>query len=167
MNLAAFALAISTVLPSVSVSAADNSGFTAAQEARIGKIAADYLIAHPDVLIEVSKKLQARQADMQRNERVLAALKAHRLLMQLENVPVKGPSDSGGIVTEIFDYECSACSMMAPIMEKVMAVNPGVRFAFRDWTSRRMLCGWSVWGVKTGCSSALTMVVSAERCCTA
>ncbi|WP_336794800.1 DsbA family protein, partial [Pantoea anthophila] len=33
-----------------------------------------------------------------------------------------------------FDYECIACSMMAPVMEKVMAANAGVRFAFRDWT---------------------------------
>lgn len=37
-------------------------------------------------------------------------------------------------MTEFFDYECSACSMMAPVMEKVMAANAGVRFAFRDWT---------------------------------
>lgn len=34
-------------------------------------------------------------------------------------------------------------------------------------TSLKMPCGWSVWVVKTGCSSALTTVVSAERCCTA
>jgi len=54
--------------------------------------------------------------------------------MQLDGVPVKGPADSKVIVTEFFDYECIACSMMAPVMEKVMAANAGVRFAFRDWT---------------------------------
>lgn len=43
-------------------------------------------------------------------------------------------TDSKVIVTEFFDYECIACSMMAPVMEKVMAANAGVRFAFRDWT---------------------------------
>ncbi|WP_313678784.1 DsbA family protein [Pantoea vagans] len=132
MNLAAIALAISTVVPAVS--AAETADFSAAQQARIGEIAADYLVAHPEILIEVSKKLQARQADMQRNARVDAVLKGHRLLMQLENVPVKGPANSGVIVTEFFDYECSACSMMAPVMEKVMAANEDVRFAFRDWT---------------------------------
>ena len=30
----------------------------------------------------------------------------------------------------------------------------------------RMRCGWSVWVVNTGCSSAQTTVVSGERCCT-
>jgi protein-disulfide isomerase len=132
MNLAAIALAISTVVPAVS--AAETADFTAAQQTRIGEIAADYLVAHPEILLEVSKQLQARQSEMQRSARVNAALKGHRLLMQLENIPVKGPVDSGVVVTEFFDYECSACSMMAPVMEKVMAENPDVRFAFRDWT---------------------------------
>jgi transposase len=31
-------------------------------------------------------------------------------------------------------------------------------------TSLKMRCGWSVWVVKTGCSSAQTTVVSGERC---
>lgn len=134
LKLAALALVMSTVLSSAASNAAEGADFTPAQQARIGEIAADYLVAHPDVLIEVSKKLQARQQAMQQQSYVQSALKAHRLLMQLDGVPVKGPADSKVIVTEFFDYECIACSMMAPVMEKVMSANTGVRFAFRDWT---------------------------------
>lgn len=134
LKLVALALAMSTALSSAASNAADAADFTPAQQARIGEIAADYLVAHPDVLIEVSKKLQARQQAMQQQAYVQSALKAHRLLMQLDGVPVSGPTDSKVIVTEFFDYECIACSMMAPVMEKVMAANAGVRFAFRDWT---------------------------------
>lgn len=133
-NVAALALAMSTLFIFVSASAANGADFTPAQQARIGEIAADYLVAHPDVLIEVSKKLQARQAEMRNQAYVQAAVSSHRLLMQLDGVPVKGPAASAVIVTEFFDYECSACSMMAPVMEKVMEDNPEVRFAFRDWT---------------------------------
>lgn len=134
LNMAVLMLATSTALSSASAAAGNEADFTPAQQARIGEIAADYLVAHPDVLIEVSKKLQARQQAMQQETYVQSALKAHRLLMQLNGVPVKGPSDSKVIVTEFFDYECIACSMMAPVMEKVMNANAGVRFAFRDWT---------------------------------
>jgi len=134
LKMAAFALAMSTTLSSAPSVAADAAAFTPAQQARIGEIAADYLVAHPDVLIDVSKKLQARQQAMQQQTYVQSALKAHRLLMQLGGVPVKGPADSEIIVTEFFDYECIACSMMAPVMEKVITANAGVRFAFRDWT---------------------------------
>ncbi|GME47551.1 MULTISPECIES: DsbA family protein [unclassified Pantoea] len=134
LKMATFALAMSTSLFSVQSAAAGTETFTPEQQARIGEIAADYLVAHPDVLIEMSKKLQARQQAMQQQTYVQSALKTHRLLMQLDGVPLKGPADSKVIVTEFFDYECIACSMMAPVMEKVMAANAGVRFAFRDWT---------------------------------
>lgn len=134
LKMASVVLAISTALPNVSASAADNADFTPAQQARIGEIAADYLVAHPDVLIEVSKKLQARQDELRRQALTASALRGHRLLMQLDGVPVKGPAGSAVIVTEFFDYECSVCSAMAPVMEKVMAARPDVRFAFRDWT---------------------------------
>lgn len=134
MNVAAFALAIAPAFLSLSATAAEANDFTPAQRARIGEIAADYLVAHPDVLIEVSKKLQARQNEMRQQAYVQAALNARRLLLQFEGVPVQGPADSRVIVTEFFDYECVACSAMAPVMEKVMAANKDVRFVFRDWT---------------------------------
>ncbi|WIL44507.1 thioredoxin domain-containing protein (plasmid) [Pantoea agglomerans] len=134
LKIASIALAMSAALFTVQAGAAGADAFTPEQQARIGEIAADYLVAHPDVLIEVSKKLQARQQAMQQQAYVQSVLKTHRLLMQLDSVPVKGPADSKVIVTEFFDYECIACSMMAPVMEKVMTANAGVRFAFRDWT---------------------------------
>ncbi|NKE96714.1 DsbA family protein [Pantoea agglomerans] len=134
LKMATVALAMSASLFSAQSGAAGVEEFTPEQQARIGEIAADYLVAHPDVLLEVSRKLQARQQALQQQAYVQSALKTHRLLMQLDGVPVKGPADSKVIVTEFFDYECIACSMMAPVMEKVMAANAGVRFAFRDWT---------------------------------
>ena len=134
LKLATVMMAMSISLFSLQSGAAGAQVFTPEQQARIGEIAADYLVAHPDVLIEVSRKLQARQQAMQQQAYVQSALKTHRLMMQLDGVPVKGPADSKVIVTEFFDYECIACSMMAPVMEKVMAANAGVRFAFRDWT---------------------------------
>jgi len=131
---AALSLALSFTFTSLHADAAAPADFTAAQQARIGEIAADYLVAHLQVLIEVSKKLQAQQAAIKAQLMAQSVLKGHRLLMQLDGVPVKGPQNSKVIVTEFFDYECIVCSMMAPVMEQVMTSNPDVRFAFRDWT---------------------------------
>lgn len=133
-NAAALSLALSFTFGSIHAGAAEPEEFTPAQQSRIGEIAADYLVAHPQVLIEVSKKLQAQQAAIKAQLMAQSVLKGHRLLMQLDGVPVKGPQKSKVIVTEFFDYECIACSMMAPVMEQVMVSNPDVRFAFRDWT---------------------------------
>jgi N-methylhydantoinase A/oxoprolinase/acetone carboxylase beta subunit len=40
--------------------------FSPEQEARIGEIAADYLVSHPEILVTVSHKLQEQQEDVSR-----------------------------------------------------------------------------------------------------
>ncbi|MFX4316440.1 DsbA family protein, partial [Enterobacter sp. 63] len=39
--------------------------FSPEQEARIGEITAEYLVAHPSILVTVSQKLQALQQEQQ------------------------------------------------------------------------------------------------------
>lgn len=99
-NAAALSLALSFTFASIHTAFAEPVDFTPAQQTRIGEIAADYLVAHPQVLIEVSKKLQAQQAAIKAQLMAESALKGHRLLMQLDGVPVKGPQNSKVIVTE-------------------------------------------------------------------
>ena len=60
-NLSLFIVATSCFVNPVAQASAQPSPFTPEQEARIGEIAADYLVAHPDVLVTVSKKLQEHQ----------------------------------------------------------------------------------------------------------
>jgi hypothetical protein len=45
--------------------AADAATFTPEQEAQIGKMLADYLVAHPEVLLQASQKLQQIQEQQQ------------------------------------------------------------------------------------------------------
>lgn len=108
--------------------------FTPAQRDAIGEIAAEYLKAHPEVLVDVSRQLQAQQQARQAARLTAAALANRNALMNLTGVPVYGPAGANVIVTEFFDYQCSACAAMAPAMEAVMAARPDVRYAFRDWT---------------------------------
>jgi hypothetical protein len=54
--------------------AADAPTFTPEQEARIGKIAADYLVAHPEVLLQASQKLQQIQEQQQASAATQAVL---------------------------------------------------------------------------------------------
>ena len=42
-----------------------SSAFTPEQEKRIGEIAADYMRAHPDILIQMSESLQQEQQEKQ------------------------------------------------------------------------------------------------------
>lgn len=84
LKMASIALAMSAALFTVQAGAAGTETFTPEQQTRIGEIAADYRVAHPDVLVEVSKKLQARQQVMQQQAYVQSALKTHRLGLDYE-----------------------------------------------------------------------------------
>lgn len=113
--------------------AADAPTFTPEQEARIGKIAADYLVAHPEVLLQASQKLQQIQEQQQASAATQAVLKNAAALTQDKNTPTYGPKEGKVTVIEFFDYQCVYCSRLAPVMEQVIKENPQTRFAFKEY----------------------------------
>lgn len=107
--------------------------FTPEQEARIGEIAADYLVAHPEVLVKVSQKLQQQQRERQQRSLVLNVMENQDALLRDGDTPVVGPDTAKVAVIEFFDYQCIFCSRLAPEMEKVMKASPDVRYIFKEW----------------------------------
>ena len=57
------ALLSAVLLPAMASAADAPATFTPEQEAKIGKIAADYLVAHPEVLLQASQKLRQSHGD--------------------------------------------------------------------------------------------------------
>jgi len=82
------ALLSAVLLPAMASAADAPATFTAEQEAQIGKIAADYLVAHPEVLLQASQKLQQIQAEQQASAATQAVLKNAALLTQDKNTPL-------------------------------------------------------------------------------
>lgn len=107
--------------------------FTPEQQAQIGKIAADYLVAHPEVLVQVSQKLQEQQQAQQQQALVTNVLANQQALLADKNTPVVGPQDAKVAVIEFFDYQCVYCSHLAPELEAAMKHSPQVKYIFKDW----------------------------------
>lgn len=107
--------------------------FTPEQEARIGQIAADYLVAHPEILVQVSQKLQAQQQARQQQMMAARVMDNQDALLNNPDTPVTGPKTATVAVIEFFDYQCVFCSRLAPELEKVMQARPDVRYVFKDW----------------------------------
>ncbi len=129
-NIVSAAVAASLMLGFVAHAA---TTFTPEQEKEIGKIAADYLIAHPEVLIEVSKKLEARQQEEQQKQFSSNVLEKQNELLNDKETPAAGPADAKVAMIEFFDYQCIYCSHAAPVVEQVMKSNPKVRFIFKEF----------------------------------
>jgi protein-disulfide isomerase len=107
--------------------------FTPEQEARIGEIAADYLVAHPEVLVTVSQKLQAQQQAKQQMAFAVKVMENQAALLNDKDTPVVGAADAKVAVIEFFDYQCVYCSKLAPEIEKVMKDRTDVRYIFKEW----------------------------------
>lgn len=79
------ALLGTTLLPALAMAApAPAATFTPEQEARIGKIAADYLVAHPEVLLQASQKLQQIQQEQQASAATQAVIKNQSALTRIK-----------------------------------------------------------------------------------
>jgi hypothetical protein len=79
-----------TLLHLSPVLAASAPVFTPEQEAQIGKIAADYLVAHPEVLVQVSQKLQQQEQERQQMALTQKVMDNQDALLRDKDTPVIG-----------------------------------------------------------------------------
>ncbi len=104
LALATLAFLSLPVLADGKASAVAGAGFTPTQEARIGQVAADYLLAHPDILLQVSQKLQSQQLEKQRQAMTAAVLANQDALVKDRENPSYGPAEAKVVLVEFFDY---------------------------------------------------------------
>ncbi len=99
-----------------------------------GKRVRAYLLSHPEMLQEMSQRLDAKLAAADDANRQRAA----RLLPSLRGAIERDPADfvanpGGGItVTEFYDYRCPHCAAAAPKVVALIKANPDVRFVFKE-----------------------------------
>ncbi|WP_029917309.1 DsbA family protein [Caulobacter sp. UNC358MFTsu5.1] len=91
-----------------------------------------YLIEHPEVLVEMSNKLQAKQA-AEKASSAKGAINKYR--QALERDPRDFVANPNGSITvvEFFDYRCGYCKLAAPQIVDLIQKNPDVRFVFKDF----------------------------------
>lgn len=97
-----------------------------------GKVRA-YLLKHPEVLVETSSALRAKQERPQIDAVKARVAAAPHLLAVDPRDPAFGPADAKVTLVEYFDFQCPGCKATAPAMLSLMANHPDVRFVFKDY----------------------------------
>lgn len=138
-----------TVAP-VMTAMATSQKFTPEQEARIAEITRGYLLAHPEILVEVSQKLEAQQQKQQLMAMTQAVLRHQEALLDDKSTPSYGPVDAKVAFIEFFDYQCSVCAHQAPVIESLMKANPQIRYIFKEWPIFAQRWEPSLTAAKTG-----------------
>ncbi|MGR4864032.1 DsbA family protein [Caulobacter sp. LARHSG274] len=91
-----------------------------------------YLLENPEVLVEVSAKLQARQAQ-QAADKARGSIGRYRQALERDPRDFVANPDGAVTVVEFFDYRCSFCKLAAPEVVALIQQNPDVRFVFKDF----------------------------------
>jgi protein-disulfide isomerase len=120
----AASLALSTTLIASCAPATPDKAF--------GEKVRTYLLEHPEVLLEVSAKLEQKQAT-KTAETGRKAISQYRQAIERDPRDFVANPNGSVTVTEFFDYRCGYCKLAAPELVKLIAENPDVRFVFKEF----------------------------------
>lgn len=102
------------------------------QTKAIEKVVHDYLVQHPEVLLEASQALQDAQQKKMQTEAKSAILEHSNELLS-ENLAVAGNPKGNVTLVEFFDYQCGHCIKMKPIVNNLIKKDPNLRVVYREF----------------------------------
>ena len=108
-------------------------GFAPEQIEGIEQIVRDYLLAHPEVLVQSLNEFQKRQklAEKQRQQQTVLASRA--ALTQDPDSPVMGNPEGDVAIVEFFDYKCPYCKRVAGTLKDVVAADGKIRLVMKEF----------------------------------
>ena len=111
---------------------AEHDAATPAQE-MIEETVHDYLLSHPDVMIEVFDILRARQEAGQAEQTRQTVAARREALFNDPAAPVAGNPDGDVTLVEFFDYRCTYCKRVLPTVIAALEEDPGLRIVYKEF----------------------------------
>lgn len=108
-------------------------GFTAEQRKQIEAIIKDYLLANPEVMMEVQSALEAKMEKIQ-SEKMAAALKENSAeIFKAASAPVAGNLKGDVTIVEFFDYNCGYCKKAFSDLAAVADKDKNVKLVLKEF----------------------------------
>lgn len=128
----AFDLATAEDRSQNAASAGAGKVFSSEQKAGIEAVIREYLLANPEILLDVQTKLEAKLEKLQ-EERMKTAIKSHAdQLYHRADAPMAGDPAGDITVVEFFDYNCGFCKRGFPEIAKLIDNDKKVRVVFKE-----------------------------------
>lgn len=106
--------------------------FSAEQKKAIEDIVKEYLLANPDVFLEIQTALEAKMEKIQA-EKLKAALTSNAAdIFRRPTAAVAGNPKGDITVVEFFDYNCGYCKKSFPDISKLIEGDKNVRVVFKE-----------------------------------
>lgn len=126
-------IALVIIAMTLGLAACQKAGSSSVDKAQVESIVHDYLLDNPDILIQMSQKLQQKQQQQQQTQAV-GTIKANAAaFFDGKHAAVAGNPNGKVTLVEFFDYQCAYCAHVYPIVKKIIDENPDVRIVFREF----------------------------------
>lgn len=93
----------------------------------------EYLLAHPEVIIEALQLYQMRQKQAAADRSKTALTSERKNIFEDPTSPTAGATKDAVTIVEFFDYRCGYCKKVAPTVAKVLSENPKVRVVYKEF----------------------------------
>jgi protein-disulfide isomerase len=111
------------------------SQFSSAQTTDIQTIVHDYLIAHPEILVQMAQELQDQQ-NQQTQTQALKAITANSAALFAPNQTAVAGNPNGTVtLIEFFDYQCVHCANFQKqgVIKSLIVANPNLRVVYKEF----------------------------------
>ncbi|WP_420405886.1 DsbA family protein [Nisaea sp.] len=122
---------IASALGSAPTFAADP--FSEAQKEALDAAIRDYILKHPEVIVESLNAMQQRQEAAEKQQQRLALAQLQAEIVANPNDPVLGNPDGDVTVVEFFDYQCGYCKRMVEPVMQLLKQDPNVRWVMKEF----------------------------------
>jgi protein-disulfide isomerase len=113
--------------------AAEIAGSEALTRQDVENIVRDYLLANPELLVEVQKALDVKQKEEQRIAQ-LGIIKDNKdKIFSSPHDGIVGNPNGKTTIVEFFDYNCGYCKRAIEDMHALTAADPEVRFVLKEF----------------------------------
>lgn len=106
--------------------------FTPAQQEEINRLVRQYILDHPEVILEAVQALESRKQAAADERRAAAIDQAYDNLARHPETPVIGNPDGDVVVVEFFDYNCGYCRKMTQDMYDLVEQDGGIRYVMKE-----------------------------------
>jgi len=111
---------------------ADTTVTAPVDKIKIEQIVHDYIVNNPEILVEASQALQAKQQkEMQLQAK--SAIAEHGSTLVSGTLTIAGNPKGDVTLVEFFDYQCSHCIKMKPVVNELIKKNPNLRVVFKEF----------------------------------
>ena len=106
---------------------------TPAQKEAVERVVHDYILAHPEVMVEAIRSAQAKAKEKKEESAKQAITERRGELLSDATAPVAGNPHGDVTIVEFFDYRCPYCKQVEPHLEALLKEDPKLRIVYKEF----------------------------------